>query len=277
MKIKLKEPPSLPNNILAWIFIFLFICILAFLLKARVSLPDDWQMELLTFLQTNRSAQLFVFALVLLVFLFIMCVVCAIRKSYERRNAPDYVSVLDFQPTAVILKGKQERALLYAETTLRWLIHIKKIQRKNSSVIKVTQVSLLFQSGGQEIRLEHLIDFEHLFGLLEQCRQFANFSYDFELHASGLEIPRYKEFVSEQIQNQLQYGVHLPFPPYKLLGTWIGTCLLAILSLFMVAQFNKENPFLYLFGLIFVVLVFEQGHELFRYSRAKRQLDKYRK
>lgn len=277
MKIKLKEPQSLLSDVLACIFIFLFICVLALLLKSSLFLPNGWQTEFLAFLQTNRNAQVLVGIVILLVFLFIAYVVYTLYKNHKRRHAPDYVSTLDFQPTAVILYGGRERALLYEETTLRWLIHIKKIQRKNSSVIKITQVSLIFQSGGQEIRLEHLIEFKHLFALLEQCRRFADFSYDFKLHASGLEIPRYKEFVNEQIQNHLQYGVHLPFPSYKLLGTWIGTCLLAILSLFMVAQFDKENPFLCFFGFIFVLVAIEQGRELLHYYRAKHQLDKYRK
>ena len=276
MKIKLRNPQSLLSNVFALIFIFLFMCGLALFLKAAF-LPHGWQTELLTFLQTDRNAQLFVFVLGPLIFLFIAYAVYTICKSYKRRNAPDYVSALDFQPTAVILQGKQERALLYEETTLRWLIHIKKIQRKNSSVIKITQVSLIFQSGGQEIRLEHLIDFEHLFPLLELCRRFADFSYDFELHSSGLEIPHYKEFVSEQIQNQLHYGVHLPFPTYKLIGAWIGTCLLAILSLFVMAQSNGAHLFLCFFGLIFLGAALEQGWELSRYYRAKRELDKLRK
>ena len=151
------------------------------------------------------------------------------------------------------------------------------IRSGKSSYPGVAKIAFVFHFNAEEIEWEHVTRLGALFPILDEAVHFAHFSYDVRTLTPVSSVQEYSSFVREQIQNQLQYGVHLPFPSYKLLGTWIGTCLLAILSLFMVAQFNEENPFLYLFGLIFVALVFKQGHELLCYYRAKHQLDKYRK
>ena len=136
------------------------------------------------------------------------------------RNDHNFIKALDFQENCLILRSEEPIALAYAETDFEMVIFIRVIYLGRGQYKFAYHLTLLFHptdhkgKGKKIFRLEHAAKLEDIFRLVDLKPLFHDFTYDIQTegYAFGFYDPhKQSNFISEQINNQLNYGVHLPF------------------------------------------------------------------
>jgi len=271
MKIVIKEPQA-AQDVTDITFDCIFIGVVLFALF--------WQRNF--FLSAQRQTQLLLLIPLVAVLCYLVYVARRAYKTFKKYKRTTYTTALDFQPTAVIVQDRQELALPYEETSLHLRVYITEMHEEKKAVMGVCGVSFTFQTNNTERCLDHETDFKELFSILKEARRFSKFTYDFKLEGlNKKELSKgqlYKNFVEEQIQNQLQYGVHLPFPEDRLPTKWGKFYVFAAILLVCLIAYSGVDLLTWIGGvLLFGAGTWWKKRELSRYYRAKRQLDKYRK
>ena len=183
------------------------------------------------------------------------------RKSWQRA---DYIYALDFQPTDVILMSGRPCPLSYSETDCQLTVHIKKVQRgKHSYVPVVYQISLKLDTDTPDtaskkasVILNHLCNLEEIFPFLDFQPVFRKFSYRLDLESADSDTRKYEAFVEQQIQNHLNYGLHLPCTASELTRKIIsGLLMLLMIIASLLPVFTHVSWFSYLIcGLLLCIL-----------------------
>jgi len=204
------------------------------------------------------------------------------RKGWHHRA---FVKGIDFQPDRFVLVADEPTILTYAETDFEMIIRIRVIYLGRGQKKLTHQLTLLFRTAGNEgkkgrtFRIEHAAKMEDIFRLADFQPFFHNFTYkfDFDNTAADMnELHKQKHFIREQIQNQIAYGVHLPFRrdlraekiALLLFGLFFGGLLLTIIYSLPIVALPLAGVFLYFIGDII--------KDLWQFSKADKIISAHR-
>ncbi len=270
MKIKIKDPKL---EVKRWDRLALHI---------GLTMAAFWIIPWLpVFSERNSPAQLLFFIFMVIAVIAVPYLSYRAYRIAKYRRETDPVTVLDFQPDAVLLQNSQKRLLPYKETTLKLIIHIGEVPEGKTYQVGVHHVSFLFQIDDTQLCVEHLVTLKELFPILEQLRRFTNAAYRFQLDTSWVGAKEYQKSLEELVEDHLRYGMHLPLKDEVTVGAeWtvlaMGGVLILSMCLVKTTGVQFEHPkWLFLLG-CGVVIVMEAGIKLVLFYCAKRKRNKLR-
>ena len=308
---------------------FLFVAtVLLFVLARRYAgswwAPFRWWWELFGFIWREGERYSLAGVLLLCFFtfylvFFLLSYIYDFLTSHLRENVPldkdGPFTGIDFQSTDFILQRKNPVILPYDQTTMRLVIYLQRNEYQNNVREDVFMLRLCFTHQKDSYTCLNFCGMEGIFPLLNYVTRFSLFSYEFndpfqEHQKNGFPdflrgqqgdqlsnnrapknspLRNYQNFIEEQIQNYLHYGVYLPYSPremnitrkFFLLLSLIFAPLLIIFLCFGNIRTLMEDPLFTLVclspallpGIIWAWLALRY----IRYYKSKRKLKQFKK
>jgi hypothetical protein len=218
--------------------------------------------------------------------------------SYRRKKAQwlnsNFVRGLDFQPSYLVLVSGEPIMMEYSKTAFRLDVHIKLVHRgKNNYVPEVSLLTFNFNPSADtnnppdapQFRLEHKGGMDDIFPVLDFYPLFRQFTYKLHVTGTRSNLKTYRDFVEEQIQNQLQYGVHLPCRPMSVVGGILGALfagafviilMIPVFFLFQGSSIQWINLLPFGLACLFSAIVWQLIKRIVQYFKARSVLKRYK-